>query len=209
MPLHLHRLAPHDEPGFRELLALYEAAFPASERKPTATLRAALGNRHSHLLLAQEQGSTVGFAIAQQLSTAAALFEYMAIHPAHRNRGLGHAITHAVLTQLAPPPAILLLEVESDRVPHPDQPLRARRKRFYREQGARELAGLRWLMPPQGPELPPALDMLVMGHTAPTITRDRLRQHLTAVYTEVYAQNAEDPRIESMLAGLPAEVPLL
>jgi hypothetical protein len=46
----------------------------------------------------------------------------------------------------------------------------------------------------------------------PTLTAvplETVRRYVTTLYTRVYAQPADDPRIDAMLAGLPDPVPLV
>ena len=104
----------------------------------------------------------------------------------------------------------LLMEVESDRFPSPEQIDRSRRKEFYRRLGCREIEGLRGLMPPVTREQPPPMEMLVHSEGLPeAIEKERLRRWLAACYEQVYGVAADDPRIEAMLRELPESVRLI
>lgn len=115
----------------------------------------------------------------------------------------------AVLLAMEAPPNALLLEVESDRATGADQLLRARRKRFYLDLGAREIEGLHWLMPPQTATPPPPMEMLVMGSEEKCVPKARIEAWLRAIYVEVYGKQSDDRRLTEMISGLPEEVRLV
>jgi hypothetical protein len=132
----------------------------------------------------------------------------MATAKLHRNAGLGAAAFAASLARVGGRP--LLVEVDSDREPSRDRELRARRKRFYRRCGCRVIDGLAYRLPLPGVGAPPEMDLLVHpnGDAAP-VSKERLRRWLEAVFVDVYAQRADDPRIAAMLAPLPDPVTLV
>lgn len=207
--LALQRLHPADEVRFGELVRLYEEAFPAAERKPVSVLQHMLAAPGYQFLLALENEMTAGFAIVCLLQgTGVAMLEYMAIEPARRMRGLGRQLVAAIMASLELPKRVLLLEVESDRVPSPDRDTRTRRKRFYRAMGAREVEGLRWLMPTVADAPPPPMEWMIFA-AAHGVRREDLRRWISSIYVEVYRQRSDDPRIDEMLAALPPEVRFL
>jgi hypothetical protein len=54
------------------------------------------------------------------------------------------------------------------------------------------------------------MDMLVFQREPPaSLGRDRLRRWLEQCYVEVYGQSGDDPRIETMIGALPAQVRLI
>lgn len=206
----LTRLTPSAEEGFGELVLMYEEAFPAAERKPTAVLRRMLTDPQFWFLLATADGQPVGFAIVCRFRRSeAAMLEYMAVRPEMRGHGYGRALFAEIAGPVAGPPRVLLMEVESDRVDSPERSARSRRKQFYRSLGARELAGLRWLMPPVIAAVPPPMELLALGPLAATVSKREVRLWLASIYVEVYGQSEQDPRIDEMLADLPDRVPLV
>ena len=98
----------------------------------------------------------------------------------------------------------------SDKKPDADRAEKTRRKSFYRRMGWREVDHLNYIMPPVSSALPPPMDMLVYALALPSfLERDRVRQWLQRCYVEVYGQSADDPRIDAMVAGLPAQLRLI
>jgi GNAT superfamily N-acetyltransferase len=208
--LQLKRLRSSDEAEFLALADVYQLAFPESERKPLPVLRAMLADVRYHFLHSTCGGKLAGFAVVRRLSSStAALLEYLAVAPAQRGRGLGRQLFVKVAEAVKSPPATLLIEAESDRVECPDRELRAKRKSFYRSLGARELHGLSWIMPQVSSTAPPAMEMLALGATESTVSKEQLRHWLADIYVEVYGQSADDARIGTMVSDLPDVIALL
>jgi GNAT superfamily N-acetyltransferase len=169
-----------------------------------------LADSNYHFLLAIQDGLAVGFAIVRVLNAgSAALLEYMAVSPSHRGRGIGRKIFIATTHALNAPPLIFLIEVESDREQFPDRALRTGRKNFYRSFGAREISNLNWIMPPVHASLPPAMELMTLGLTASSVSKNQLRKWLTLIYIEVYGQAQIDSRIHEMITNLPNEIQLV
>ncbi len=219
--LTLHRLTTDLDPRFAALLRLYAEAFPSRERKPVAQLHSMLRQSGYSFLLAEHDSRPIGLAILFHAQTAeVSLLEYLAVAPEARGQGFGRNLLHTLrqTPELATRP--LLVEVESDRGSIPGQPTpgqpapgqleRHRRKQFYRSAGAREIAGLRYRMPPVTPEPPPAMELMLFADPVPTaLPRTRLAAWLVAIYREVYAKPASDPALREMLGGLPQELRLI
>src|SRR5579871_4337145 len=80
-------------PEFEALVRIYSASLPESECKSISALWAMIERPEYLFLVALEGGSVVGFTISIRLSgTDAALLEYFAIDPAHRNQGIGQSL---------------------------------------------------------------------------------------------------------------------
>jgi GNAT superfamily N-acetyltransferase len=183
-----------------DLLAIYQEAIPARERKPAAELRAMAVSPCQHLLLARDGDAAVGF-LVMFLGKRARLLEYMAVEPRRRGLGLGAALFRRAQAAAGPRP--LLVEVEAERDPAPGADLRRRRIDFYRRLGCRRIAGLDYILPLPGDGAPPAMDLLVTGIDANLLTRPLLATWLAEIYAGVYRLGPEDPRLEAMISALP------
>lgn len=192
---------------FAALMRLYEEAIPASERKAEAQIASMMRDPNYRFLAALLDGALVGFAIAYGFQRERlSLLEYMAVDPAHRSKGIGGRLFHAV-TSLFHMAAPLLLEVDSDGEPSADHAQRAARKRFYRRLGCREIAGLVYILP-LGVR-PPQMNLLVHGAGGTSLERETLRHWLNLLYVEIYDLPPSDPRIAAMIAGLPEKIALI
>ncbi len=206
--LTLHRLATDRDPRFTASLRLYTEAFPPEERKPAAQLRAMLRQPRYRFLIAEQAGLPVGLAILMQAETAkVALLEYLAVQPESRGHGIGRWLLLQVLHSVDTTTCPLLIETESDREHSPDQALRQRRKQFYRAAGAREVIGLRYLMPAVSTLLPPPMQLMLFAQPMPaSLPKQRLHPWLAALYSEVYRQPPNDSRLAEMLRDLPEAI---
>ena len=204
----LHRLTAGTDPRFAALLHIYTAAFPPEERKPAAQLRTMLYRPDYRFLLAQHREEVLGFAILfRSETTPVALLEYLAVHPAARGRGIGRWLFEQVVAATGTAQRPLLIEAESDREATPGQADRLRRKQFYRSLGAGEINGLLYLMPQVSTAPPPPMELLLHAQPLPTtISRDDLHEWLQALYTEVYNQAPEEPRLRQMLESLSSAI---
>ncbi len=153
----------------------------------------------------------LGYAIVRALDDSdAALLEYMAVAPDRRSQGIGQQLFTEAANLAAGSSKFLLVEVDSDKLRNDDQADRIRRKMFYRRLGCKEIEGLDYIMPPVSTVLPGAMDVLIHGRQLPPhIERARIRRWLECCYVEVYGLSASDPRIETMVSGLPANVRLI
>jgi ribosomal protein S18 acetylase RimI-like enzyme len=203
IPIQLHRLHSAEDPAFHDLLRIYTASLPASERKPPEQLAAML-TRPEYLFLINSVNTAFAIAICLD-QTEAALLEYLAVDPAHRSRGAGSHLFTALTQRPELTNRTLIAEVDV-----PTDPTAARRKSFYRKLGCREIAHLTYLMPQVAETPPPPMHLLLYKHEPQTtIPKPQLQTWLECIYTEVYAQPIPNPRIDAMLTPLPDPIPLL
>ena len=206
--LQLNHLTSATGPRFTTLLDLYTAAFPPEERKSATELRTMLHRPDYRFLLAQNGEQVLGFAILfRSETTPIALLEYLAVRPDARGQGIGRWLFEQAVATTDTTQIPLLIEAESDREATLGQAERRRRKRFYRSLGAREVTGLRYLMPQVSTAPPPPMELLLHAQPQPTVVpRTDVQRWLQALYAEVYKQSPEDPSLRGMLEPLPLSV---
>ena len=141
----------------------------------------------------------VGFAVVWLPADPAdaALLEYLAVAEGVRGGGVGGRLVYRALRDAGRP---VLVEVKADDADAD------RRRAFYRRNGCRQVAGLRYELPLSGA---PPMDLLVGNVTGlETVARGDLAHWLGTVYADVYGQRRDDPRVATMVAGLPDPVTL-
>jgi hypothetical protein len=186
---------------FVEVAALFESAFPPSERKPLAFLSEVL-SRGDYTLLAQSEGQDlVGFSILFTSTSGFSLLEYMAVSEAKRGEGRGSDLFQRTAT-FRPQP--LLLEVED---PDPDlggSPLdRARRIRFYSRLGCRLVPDIAYVMPQVSQQEPPPMRLMIANYLEPALPTALLSRWVSDIYAQVYGRPPDDPALARMFAPLP------
>ncbi len=105
-----------------EWRALYERAFPATERRGAAQHAAALREESFHCLHLADDAGFAGL-LSYWKWDALVYVEHLAINPKRRGQGLGHAVL-----ELLPAPAILEIEPVVDEIT-------LRRLAFYESSG--------------------------------------------------------------------------
>ena len=209
--MNIHRVCSVNEPSYEELLRIYRDSQPENELKSPDQLARMIERPEYFFLAARRDDSIVGYAISICLiGSDAALLEYMAVARDLRGLGLGQQLFRQAAAFGPTANRTVIIEVDSEKSPSPDHADRVRRKRFYRRLGCRELEGLAYIMPPVSGAQPPPMDMLVYSRELPLmLAKSRVRAWLQSCYRQVYGVPEDDPRIESMVANLPADLRLI
>ncbi|HEU0073482.1 MAG TPA: GNAT family N-acetyltransferase [Dehalococcoidia bacterium] len=203
-------LVSSSDPAFDRFFEIYLESMPLRERKPKSQIAAMTARHDYRILLLEGDGAVIGFSMVfAPASESFCLLEYMAMHQAHRNLGLGkelflrtfHSISETVHG---------LLEVDSDREQSTDQEIRRRRQNFYRRLGCLRIDGLPYELPLPGEGPPPKMDLLLYrSDRSRTVMKHDLEHWLKVVYHQVYDCSPDDPRIVRMLEGVDDPVRLV
>ncbi len=162
--------------------ALYEAAFPPEERRPTAAWQALVkggDTRFEALAIADAKGDPAGFITTWTLPSARYV-EHFAIHSGLRGGGLGGR-AFASLREKATTSLPLVLEVEA-----PVDELTRRRIAFYERHGMHLLRDTTYEQPPYvagGKALPMCLMASLTEHE---LGAERIGRIVRDIYEAVY-----------------------
>jgi len=207
------QLVSDSDPLFDAFYAIYVDAITLRERKPRSEIAAIAGRDDYSILLLKSAHAVIGFSIVYSpFNEQFCLLEYMAVHAGYRNMGLGRELflhTFEHITQRCGP-VYGLLEVDSDKEPSADQPMRKRRQQFYRRLGCLCIRDLSYLLLLPGEGEPPQMDLMVFQPSLlPPINRRQLEHWLRVIYNNVYDCPADDPRIAQMMASVEDSVSLV
>ncbi|MDX2204773.1 MAG: GNAT family N-acetyltransferase [Hyphomicrobiaceae bacterium] len=184
-----------------QFLRIYQSSIEPSEQKTAAQMAALVADARYRILVSLENGTVSGFAMSFVPSGAQfVLLEYMAVDAELRSCGIGAALLEAAADAALQRSVPLLLEVDQPGSPVSPGNDPARRLRFYAERGCNRLVGLDYILPLATNGTPPAMWLLLRGRTR-ALSHVEIRDWLTTLYVEVYAQSADDPRIDAMLSG--------
>ncbi len=195
----------------RRFVALYEAAFPLTERDPTPQLLEDLEARRRALLVARSDGVLVGLLVhALVRGGSLAFIEYLAVDEARRGQGVGGALLDEFRRRLAlggPPVGGALLEIDPlDEASGDELRRRARRQRFFEQAGAMAVEGLPRLEVPNL-AAPGTLRLTLMWlPTAPHLPAPAgaaLREAVTALLVEGYGLAVTDPLVRRNTDAIP------
>ncbi len=116
-------------------ITIYENAFPQSERKPfDYMLTSPTGDKYELLTVSTPSKAVAGLVIlayATVQDEIYALLDYLAVSPALRGLGIGHAILPLVQAHCQARGAKLFLEIEAPDDASENAKQRLRRKAFY------------------------------------------------------------------------------
>ena len=198
---------------FEALYAIYCEAIGLGEQKSRADLAAMVSKPDYRLLLAQDDSTVVGFSIVYVAAGESfCLLEYIAVDKSHRGGGVGSELFEETVGVVYRSHGAIpvLLEVDSDREPSPDQEQRRRRQNFYLRLGCRRIADCAYILPLPGENAPPEMDLFVyVPEPAPTMRRAKLERWLKLIYRDVYGCSADDRRIAIMLDGVSDPIELV
>lgn len=104
-----YQLVPFDRSRLSSLLGTYRAAWPDEDVDAAQAGRSLLES--DGLVLAEAGGDVVGYAMWESARDDLGLIHEVAVHPDHRRRGIGSALTAEAVRQLRPADRIELLVV--------------------------------------------------------------------------------------------------
>ena len=162
------------------LWRVYMEAFPASERKPFSMIVQMSKAGKTDIWCLTEDGVFRGLAITIN-SPELVLLDYFAVAKPSRGQGVGHGALAAILAQYED--RGVFLEIEDPELPGEDQPLRRRRKAFYRSCGLEDL-GVRAVLF--------GVPMELLGVRC-ALTFDGYRDFFRKHYTEYVAEHVTRP----------------
>jgi ribosomal protein S18 acetylase RimI-like enzyme len=187
-------------------LALYETAFPASERILVADILALLhsckcgpdANRHL-VAFTDRRRQFVGLAYYEMMpEVSAACLWYLAVEPTLRGRGLGSRIYRRIVSDVksrGAEAAVFEVEIPEQACGRSERRFARRRIAFYRRLGARLLTGIRYTQSVGSHQRP--ILMHVMVHPfLPRSSKDAFRVARAVLGEEVRRLRGKSLRLE-------------
>jgi GNAT superfamily N-acetyltransferase len=194
-----------DIPGLQDALDIYADSFPANQRHPAEVIRERVAAERYTLMVGRREGEVVFFALLWPLrGSEFVLLDYMATKKTHRGEGIGAAFLKSVSRMAALEGKFLLMEVE-DPTRGGNREERARRAQFYRRQGAKELQGVRYLMPGLSGGPPTEMILMVLPpRSEAEMDGTIVRQVVMQIYKELYSRDGEDGLLNSFIGEIGA-----
>lgn len=203
------RLAREDDHAFESCHAICASVIERSEQKAEADLRATFVSPDYVFLAARRDDRVLGFAsLFMPADEPFWLLEYLAVSHEAQGAGLGATLFASAVACAGDRTGLL----EVDALPPDDDDRRGkagRRLAFYGRLGCRRVAGVDYLLPLDTYGTPPPMLLLANApaHVS-SLRRDCMERWLRLIYSQVYAQSVDDPRITRMIAPLPDRVDL-
>ena len=198
-----------DTQYLEQLVRIYEEAFSPNGRLPVEVIKQRIIRGRQSAIVGKEQNEVVFFALLWPLrGTEFVLLDYMATKSVHRGKGIGTAFFES-LNEMAELAGKTLVIESEDPAHGNNREQRERRVRFYRRQGAKELKGVRYMMPGLAGGEPAEMVLMICAvGSQPCETRTgeiegkAVRELVTQIYREVYNRGPEDELLRSFIGDI-------
>lgn len=173
--IHLTRITQSDDIRLKQLISLYEEAFPPEERRAIGQLSHLIDHNEAMFLNAIEcDGDLAGLFIYWEMGSFYYL-EHLAVFAHLRNKKIGEQVLDFAAHAL---PGVRLLEVEPA-----DNEMATRRINYYKRNGYEVLT--QDYIQPSYATAEDACALWIMGNEKPL----HLEQHIERIKTEIYRKN--------------------
>lgn len=192
------RLHTVDTKDFAAAMDIYGNAFPLHERQPAASISDRVFNGKNQLMIGRFNEKVVFMALLWPFeSSPFILLDYMATNTDYRGNKIATRFLQQMEIVLRQTNKYFILEAE-DPAFGPNREQRQRRVHFYRANGARQLAGIQFMLPAlqEGPSTEMILMIFPAWHSE-TIEGPIIRQLIIRIYKELYNRNEEEALLNS------------
>jgi GNAT superfamily N-acetyltransferase len=192
---------------FEEAMTIYVESFPENERRPVATIKMMLISRKSHLITGRMENETVFMALLYPLKgTSFLLGDYLATAKRYRGRGIGKMFLRSIFDVLDDIQfKYFLIQVDNPYLNRDEMKIKI--LEFYKKLGAKELKGIRYILPPLQGTAPTELILMVLSTVNDDyLTGESVRQIIIQMFGELYDRHEGDEFLTSILGGTPDRV---
>ena len=181
-----------DSNEFQEAMEIYREAFPANERHSVPTIVERVNRGLNQLYVASVDDEIAFLALLWPLKgTNFILLDYIATKATHRGKGIASAFLMTLRSQLINTEKHLIVEVENPRFGDPTQ--KERRVKFYKRHGAKELEGVRYLLPPLDGSTPTEMLLMIFPeYKGEEISGATIKNVIIQIYRELYSRQEDD-----------------
>jgi len=181
---------------FKEAMRIYTESFPPNERHPVDTIKQRLKDDRYRLYIGKLGHKVVFMSLLYPLkNTNFILFDYMATDRHYQNRGVGAEFVKTLIKSLGKnkPNKYLILEVENPNYGD-NKEQRRRRLNFYKKLGAKEMKGVRYILPAlSGKDSPTEMIIMILpNYNNGKIDGGSVKKLIYQIYKELYNRDKND-----------------
>jgi ribosomal protein S18 acetylase RimI-like enzyme len=199
----------HDprDPAFAEALGIYERAFPPNERQRPELIRELLEKQLYRMVVGRLGEQVVCMALLWAPGDKRfLLLDYLAVHEQYRGLGMGHNLLRALCAMPGIAGKYLLIEAE-DPQHGLNREMRTRRVAFYRRNGARQLLGVRYILPPLSGDAPTEMILMILpDFPEGSLPGSLVRELVISIYAGLYGRGPDDLLLRQILESIPCTV---
>jgi hypothetical protein len=195
---------------FNEAMELYTDAFPASERHSVSVISQRVTDGLSKMYVASSNNEIVFLALLWPLKTTEfILLDYMATKASHRGKGIASAFLTELRERLGNTNSYLIMEVENSKFGD-DRKEKEKRITFYKRQGAKELEGIRYLLPPLNGTIPTEMILMIFPeYRSEEISGAVVKNVIVRLYRELYDRREDDALLGTFIHDIGDRIKLV
>ena len=199
-----------DSKEFNGAMEIYTEAFPASERHSVSVISQRVTDGLSKLYVASSDSEITFLALLWPLkATEFTLLDYMATKATHRGKGIASDFLIALREKLKATNQYLILEVENPKFGDKQQE-KEKRVTFYKRNGAKELKGVRYLLPPMDGTIPTEMILMVFPEfRSEEIDGAMVRTVIVQIYRELYDRQENDALLGTFVHDIGDRIKLI
>lgn len=195
-----------DSLEFSKAMEIYVDSFPSNERHPIEVIKRRVKQGKSLLFVGYFENKLLVIALLYPLKHDFVLLDYIAVVEEHRSRGFGTEFVKKLLRIINDKQIgkHLLVEVEDPRFGN-NKLQRERRLKFYKRLGAKQIARVKYMLPPLDGTSWTKMILLVLC-SCDSLNSNIVRELIIQLYTKLY--NTEE-KLDEVLSSVPDEIHLV
>ena len=195
---------------FDEAMEIYVEAFPANERHAVSIISERVRQGLNILYVGRSDDEIAFIALLWPLKKSDfILLDYIATRDRHRGKGIASAFLENLRTELVNTEKYLIMEVENPKFgDNPEE--KEKRVSFYKRHGAKELEGVRYLLPPLDGSIPTEMILMIFPeYKSENISSTVVRNVVTQIYHELYNRQEDDALLTTFVHDLGETIKLI
>ena len=191
-------------------MEIYTEAFPASERHSVTVISDRIKDGLSKLYVASENNEITFLALLWPLKTTEfILLDYIATKATQRGKGIASAFLSALREKLVAANQYLILEVEDPKFGD-RQSEKEKRVTFYKRHGAKQLEGVRYLLPPLDGTIPTEMILMMFPEfRSEEIVGATVKSVIIQIYRELYGRGEDDTLLNTFVHDIGDRIKLI
>jgi len=196
----------HRENFWGSAIALYQRAFPPSEKLPVKILEEKISNKKFQLIIGEQNSQLILIAILCPLSqTNFILLGYLAIDEQYRGQGIGKHFMGYLKIHLETQNKFLLLEVEDPQFGK-NREIKQKRINFYYKLGAKSLDKISYLLPNLSQETSPEMLLMIYPkYPQDYVEKELVQKLIRTTYQDFYNQK-DHANIDVLCHDIPDKI---
>lgn len=189
---------------FSEAVSICLNSIPAAERQSVDTIKERVAKSKEKMFVGFLDGQVVLFGLVLPIKNSQFMvLDYLAVKEDVRGRGVGSEFINFLCKKNQN--KTFVLEVEDPT--NSGSEIQQRRVEFYRKNGAKQMVGVKYLVPPlQGSASTEMIIMLASSSKHTCLPGSVVKKLFLQMYWELYSRSEKDSLLQSFLGLIPSEV---